>query len=60
MTQIQLFDSKIQKLVTIDSNAYIKARDEYCKRKNINKSGSHLTFLLLSTIKIYKIVNFKI
>lgn len=39
MTQIQLFDSKIQKLVTIDSNAYIKARDEYCKRKNINKSG---------------------
>ncbi|WP_295570363.1 hypothetical protein [uncultured Holdemanella sp.] len=39
MAQIQLFDSKIQKLVTIDSIAYIKARDEYCKRKNINKSG---------------------
>ena len=44
MTQIQLFDSKIQKLVTIDSNAYIKARDEYCKRKNINKSDFSFTF----------------
>lgn len=39
MAQIQLFDSKIQKLVTIDSLAYINARDAYCKRNNLNKSG---------------------
>ena len=51
MTQIQLFDSKIQKLVTIDSNAYIKARDEYCKRKSINKSGFASDFSFIFNYK---------